>query len=142
MALNDAGKMIRKWWIELRNKFRGIELDEYMIMPNHLHGIICIVGADLRVCPSRNIETPQGAHTGAPLHRIIQWVKTMTTNEYLKNIHDKNWPRLNGKLWHRNYYERVIRNEKELVKIREYISSNPLQWNLDEENPETHIGSR
>ncbi len=58
--MSDAGLMVKKWWFEMKNKFRDIELDEYIIMPNHFHGIICNVGADLRVCPDGkdNIHNP------------------------------------------------------------------------------------
>jgi len=59
----------------------------------------------------------------------------MTTNEYLRNIKTNGWPRLNGKLWQRNYFERVIRNENEMYQIRQYISNNPLKWDQDSENP-------
>ncbi len=189
MELNDAGKMINKWWMELVNKFKNIELDKSAIMPNHFHGIISIggddVGADLCVCPVRvypgarvraettdtntgiatqgkntglgkhaglplhgpdacnkpettdantNV-TRQGRHAGLPLHRVVQWFKTMTTNEYLRNIYEKGWQRLDGKLWQRNYYERIIRNETEMNRIRQYIINNPLQWDNDENNP-------
>lgn len=51
MVLNDAGRMIKKWYFELENKFPDILCDEYIIMPNHFHTIIINVGADLRVCP-------------------------------------------------------------------------------------------
>jgi len=78
MILNDPGIMIQKWWNELKNRFPNIELDEFVVMPNHFHGIIQIinthpvpVGADLRVCPDafhdRN-DMKKGAHTGTPLH--------------------------------------------------------------------------
>jgi REP element-mobilizing transposase RayT len=59
----------------------------------------------------------------------------MTTNEYFRNVYEKGWQGLHGRLWQRNYYERIIRNEKELMKISEYIRNNPLQWDMDEENP-------
>jgi putative transposase len=52
MVLNDAGKMVEKWWYELNTKFPNIEPDAHITMPNHFHGIIIIVGADLRVCPN------------------------------------------------------------------------------------------
>ena len=65
MKLNGAGKTIEEWWKELTKKFRSVEVHEYVVMPNHFHGIITIVGADLRVCPDS-----MGAHTGAPLQRI------------------------------------------------------------------------
>jgi hypothetical protein len=51
MVLNDAGRMVEEWWYELKNKFSNIELDTHITMPNHFHGIIILVGADLRVCP-------------------------------------------------------------------------------------------
>jgi REP element-mobilizing transposase RayT len=69
------------------------------------------------------------------LGNIIDWFKTMTTNEYMRNVRQKNWPSFNGKLWQRNYYEHVIRNEEEMNRIREYIINNPARWDDDEDNP-------
>jgi len=112
MVLNDAGKMVEKWWHELNTKFPNIEPGAHIIMPNHFHGIIIIVGVDLRVCPDINNNdnyrcehTGQGEHTGSPLHKIVQWFKTMTTNDYIKNVKTNNWKPFNKKLWQRNYYE-------------------------------------
>ena len=65
MVLNDAGRMVEKWWHELNRKFPNIQSDVHVIMPNHFHDIIIIVGADLCVCPD---NTNQGEHTGSPLH--------------------------------------------------------------------------
>jgi hypothetical protein len=59
----------------------------------------------------------------------------MTTNEYIRGIDAHGWERFNGKLWQRNYYEHIIRDEKELNKIRQYIVDNPLKWDSDENNP-------
>ena len=136
MQLNDAGKMIDKWWNELQNKFTNIQLDQYVIMPNHFHGIVFInnvpdvsVGADLRVCPQNNLET--GAHAGAPLQTIIQWFKTMTTNDYIRHVKNDRWQSFDKKLWQRNYYEHVIRNDVSLNEIRDYIINNPLNWEKD-----------
>jgi REP element-mobilizing transposase RayT len=136
MILNDAGKMIEKWWAKIVKKFPSVETDEYVVMPNHFHGIVVIVGADPRVRPDADVNTGEGAHMGAPLQRIIQWFKTMSTNEYIQRIKQNGWQPLSGKLWQRNYYEHIIRNERELDEIREYIVNNPLQWALDNENPE------
>jgi putative transposase len=136
MVLNDAGKMIEKWWCKLSEKFEFIELDKYVIMPNHFHGIVNIVGADPGVCPViKNKNINQGEHTGSPLHRIVQLFKTMTTNEYIHGVKQYNWPPFSGKLWQRNYYEHIIHNEDELNKIREYIVLNPATWHEDDENP-------
>ena len=66
MELNDAGRMVERWWVEIPNKYPGVETGQYIVMPNHFHGIVINVGADLRVCPSPGRRTVQGAHTGAP----------------------------------------------------------------------------
>jgi putative transposase len=104
-------------------------------MPNHFHGIVVItdtiVGADLRVGP-----VPEGAHTGAPLPTVIQWFKTMTTNEYIRGVKTASWPSFNGRLWQRNYYEHIIRNEESLNRIRQYILDNLARGAFDRENPE------
>jgi len=60
MILSEAGEMIEKWWMEIKNKFKNVEMDEFVIMPNHFHGIVVMVGADLRVCPNMS-----GEHTGS-----------------------------------------------------------------------------
>ncbi len=147
MATNDVGNMIEHWWKEVSCKFPNVQTDLYVIMPNHFHGIINItntqlnpiarlntkdklVGADLRVCP-------MGEHIGSPLQRtpiskIVQWYKTMTTNEYIRNVRQNSWKPFKGTLWQRNYYEHIIRNEISLGQIREYIAKNPAQWEIDE----------
>ena len=152
MRLNDAGRMVERWWVELGNKFPSVETDEYVVMPNHFHGIVIIVGADLCVRPdSADLcvrPDTEGTHAGvplrhgplqcvrgAPLPEIVQWFKTMTTNEYIREVKQQGWVPLPGQLWQRNYYERVIRNEEELCRIRQYIADNPAQWGQDRENP-------
>jgi len=59
----------------------------------------------------------------------------MTTNEYIRGVKQNGWSTFPGKLWQRNYYEHIVRNENELNRIREYIMNNPLQWELDRKNP-------
>ena len=63
-------------------------------MPNHIHGIVFLVGADPCVCP----KLEMGEHTGSPLQKIVQWFKTMTTNEYIQNVKKYEWIPFNGKL--------------------------------------------
>ena len=96
------------------------------------------------VCPDNEMLDKQGKHIGLqmqgkhiclPLQSIVQWFKTMTTNEYIRNVKQDHWQPFNGKLWQRNYYEHIIRNEDELNRIREYIINNPAQWEFDQENP-------
>jgi REP element-mobilizing transposase RayT len=122
-------QMIQHWWDKLPEKFRNIKTDEFVIMPNHIHGIIFIVGVDPCVYPDK------GEHIGSSLHRIIQWFKTMTTNNYIQGVKQNGWRPFHGKFWQRNYYEHIIRNEDELNRIREYIRTNPLKWQFDKDNP-------
>ena len=72
-----------------------------------------------------------GEHIGSPLQRIIQWFKTMTTNEYIKGVKTSCWKQFDRKLWQRNYYEHIIRNEQTLNHIDEYIRHNPQKWYID-----------
>ena len=148
MRLNDPGRMVEKWWHELKHKFPTIRAGEFVLMPNHFHGIIYIlnadqgahVGADLRVGPLGNTGTqPQedahegdrGTHAGAPLPEIVQWFKTMTTNEYIRGVKGLGWLPFPEKLWQRNYYEHIARDDTDLARIQKYISNNPQEWELD-----------
>jgi REP element-mobilizing transposase RayT len=163
MILNNAGRMVGKWYDELENKFPDIRCHEMVVMPNHFHCIIENIGAvraDLRVCPDNNNERAdlhvcpdynneradlrvcpdannantnpiKGEHVGSPLHRVVQWFKTMTTNEYIRGVKTLGWQPFNGKLWQRNYYEHIIRNEQSYQNISNYIINNPAKWQED-----------
>lgn len=142
MILNDAGKMIEKWFNELQNKFPDVKCHEMVVMPNHIHFIIeniGSVGADLRVCPNdsniskteKRVSEILGEHAGSPLHRVLQWFKTMSTNEYIRGVKNNNWIPFDGKLWQRNYWEHIIRNDQSYQKISDYIINNPSKWNDD-----------
>jgi REP element-mobilizing transposase RayT len=151
MVLNDAGRMVEQWYLELTNKFPDIELGEYVIMPNHFHAIIINTGASVgaHLCVRPETETEPhvrpdhasgeqisgeqilGEHTGSPLHRVVQWFKTMTTNEYIRGVKTLNWQPFNKKLWQRNYWEHIIRNERSLQNISDYIINNPDKWDKD-----------
>ena len=93
-------------------------------------------GQTHRIAPTTGTGVPQtGAHTGAPLPEIVQWFKTMTTNAYIRGVKQHGWPRFDRRLWQRNYWEHIIRNENELHRIRQYIVDNPGQWESDHNNP-------
>jgi REP element-mobilizing transposase RayT len=72
----------------------------------------------------------------APLSQIVQWFKTMTTNEYIRGVKQSGWPPFAGKLWQRNYYEHIIRDQPDYERIANYIASNPSKWETDMENPQ------
>lgn len=151
LNLNDAGQMIARWWQELPCKFPAIESGAFVVMPNRFHGIIQItenpVGADLRVRPDgyEDHESQNGGHIGppvprqgAPLSQMMQWFKTMTTNEYIRGVKELGWQPFAGKLWQRSYYEHIIRNEAEWNRIHRYIEANPVNWKSDKQNRAEH----
>ena len=136
LSWTAGGRMVADWWGEIPRKFPGIDTDAFVVMPNHIHGIV--------------VAGNEGAHTGAPLqgaprqgtgrqrtplHRVVQWFKTMTTNDYIRGVNNMGWHPFDGRLWQRNYFEHVIRNEASLERIRQYITDNPARWALDRENP-------
>lgn len=129
ITLNDAGEMINKWWEELTKKYQHIQLHHSLIMPNHFHGIIQIINPRVAIPPNITDNDPV---VGADLPQMIQWFKTMTTNEYMRNVKQNGWVRFAGKLWQRNYYEHIIRNEKSYNDISEYIMNNPVNWEKDQ----------
>jgi len=134
MILNEAGKIIDYWWNEIKNKFPNSELDEHVIMPNHLHGIIAIVGPPSNI-RRRGKSIKQGEPLYSPLQEMIQWFKTMATNQYIRKVILGALPPFEKRIWQRSFYDHIIRNEKSLDAIRVYIQSNPLNWKWDENNP-------
>ncbi len=79
----------------------------------------------------RHVGEQMGRHVGLPLHRVVQWFKTMTTNEYIRGVEKYDWIPFNRKLWQRNYYEHIIRNAESYANIAEYITNNPAAWQND-----------
>ena len=120
MQWNEAGGMTMQWFSELENKFTDLQCDKFVIMPNHTHFIVVNAGTDMR------------ESTENWLAHVVQWFKTMTTNEYIRSVKQHGWPLFPGKLWQRNYWEHVIRDEAELNSIREYMQNNPAQWQFDQ----------
>jgi REP-associated tyrosine transposase len=122
MVLSDAGGLVESVWNGLMERFTTIELDAFVVMPNHVHFIVNIVGA----------VGKDGAGQGrAPtLDRIVGAFKSITAAQVNRLLSRTGQP-----LWQRNYYERVIRNELELHGLQDYIIHNPLKWADDTENP-------
>jgi putative transposase len=166
MVLNNAGQMVETVWNELPKFYPSVSIDAFQIMPNHIHGIIVItrqddvptVGAGPRACPffaqpREGGRRPKGgqprgvAPTGEKsgfegvlsLPDIVHRFKTMTTKRYADGVKQHGWPSFPGKLWQRNYYEHIIRDENDMARIREYITNNPAQWDTDRENPMARV---
>ena len=203
MRLNDSGAMAKTSWEALPRRFPTIEIDEFIIMPNHIHGIITVnepasvgasylapVGAGL--VPAQNARHAQSQRNADHAHNAKhainnamakpkeltparEWVttarervttrvtptdvldgddadtnlrtslgsivgayKSVTTVEYARGVKTHGWQPFPGRLWQRSYYDRIIRDEYELDRAREYIVNNPLKWAIDSENPANH----
>ena len=133
MILNDAGKMAEHQWQELISRFDNIKLHEFVVMPNHFHGIVELVGVPL--VGTQNVLQPpiKGQPQGiAPtVGDVVGSFKSLSTNDYIRNIKQNNWQPFEKKLWQRNYYEHIIRNDESYYKISEYVQTNPLKWQND-----------
>ena len=142
MGLNDAGIMVHHEWISIPERFPNVKLHEFMVMPNHFHAIMEIVGTTLVVAPNnvkpnKNIAGQMGqpqrvAPTGGKtVGDIVGAFQSITTVKYIRGVKNDYWKRFNGKLWQRNYWEHIICNENEYIRISEYIKNNPLNWKDD-----------
>ncbi|GIV52421.1 MAG: hypothetical protein KatS3mg038_2942 [Candidatus Kapaibacterium sp.] len=165
MRLNAVGHIAQQCWTDIPNHFPHVELDAFIIMPNHVHGILVItdVGARHAVPPDVDVGArhavplptvplptappptvpqpptvsihPTVEQFGKPVHgsipTIVRSFKSAATR-YINIL--RGTP--GAPVWQRNYYEHIIRNEDALNRIREYIATNPLRWQLDRENPD------
>ena len=137
MLLNDAGLMVQTVWEGLPRRFPNVQLDAYVVMPNHFHAIVIIVDVHPPVgAPLVGAQKGAGTRPAPTLGYIVGAFKSMTTNEYIRGVRQFRWTPFPGRLWQRNYYEHIIRNEGELNRIRGYIVNNPPRWHLDRENLE------
>ncbi len=135
MMLNAEGQIVAGEWIKTAEIRNNIELDEWVVMPNHFHGILVI-----NECRGTARRAPTVEQFGKPVPNSIPTIIRSFKSAVTKRINKlRNSP--GAKIWQRNYYEHIIRNEDELNCIREYITNNPLKWEFDKENPNvgTHV---
>jgi putative transposase len=130
MKLNAAGQMIQGVWNVLPVQYDGIEIDAFVVMPNHVHDILVI---KRRILDGGRARGP--APTGLTLPDVLQRFKSMTTKKYIDGIKQSGWTRFDGKLWQRGYYEHIIRGKESLRHIQKYINDNPERWEQDRNNP-------
>lgn len=103
-------------------------------MPNHVHFIIFL--NQIPQAGKGQAHWPAPTNTHVSLSDVVHWFKTMTTNDYIRGVKEQGWTQFKKRLWQRNYWERVVRNEAELRKFRSYIDTNPLRWHLDSLHPD------
>ncbi len=133
MELSKMGKVAQTYWKEIPKHFPFVALDEFVIMPNHMHGIVIITNKKCNINNGRILHTcrdgacPVSTHKTNVLGNIIGSFKSVVTKYANKNhipFH-----------WQSRYHDHIIRTEHEFHSIREYICYNPLKWDEDEENP-------
>ena len=107
---SEVKKMVDLWLWKLEENYQHVVLDAYIVMPDHIHFIL--------------IKTEKDE---IPLSRMMTWFKTMTTNAYIKGVRNNGWLTFEKRMWQRNYFEHIVRNDRDLNEKREYIINNPLK---------------
>lgn len=133
IRLNAPGWMVAEAWQDLNEQFPEVATDAFVVMPNRIHGIIWLVGVPLVGALDDGI----GATTKVvpTLGRVVGTFKSITKDKYIDGVKRYGSTPFWGKVWQRNYYEHVIRNESTLNAVRDYIEANLWQWPNDPENP-------
>lgn len=127
---NAYARLVDRVWGALPNHFH-VELDEMVIMPNHVHGILWLLEKD----GDRSDAHPTRGAVSGSLAAVVGNLKSVIAKKINGLRRSPGAP-----VWQRNYYEHIIRDEKALDQIRKYIRENPLRWELDEENPQRRSG--
>jgi REP-associated tyrosine transposase len=141
MKVNQRGKIAHECWRLIPEHFQHVELGTYIVMPNHVHGIIIINDIDENRIATNSSQSvgarhasplrPRGTSPGS-LGTIVGSFKSSVTRQIGRELNETG-------IWQRSYYEHVIRNEKDLQNTTNYIESNLLLWNEDDENPANTI---
>ena len=137
MHVNGAGAMVLEVWEELPKRFPTMDLDAFVVMPNHVHGIVVLdqpVGVPL-VGTQGDGDRATTKVALSTLGDVVGAYKSITTVRYTHGVKVGLWNPFGERLWQRNYYEHVIRNDSELNRAREYIAGIPALWARDRENP-------
>lgn len=143
MQLNQLGQVAAGCWRKIPAHFPNVVLDEFVIMPNHLHGILMIM-EQLDASRQRAKHLPPGlAANASPLHLAARPIGTSSGSlgAIMQNFKAVSTRKINAlrqttglSVWQRNYYEHIIRKAENLDEIRQYIVNNPAQWAADKEN--------
>jgi REP element-mobilizing transposase RayT len=128
MILNEIGEIIKQCWLDIPKHFLNVFLDEYVIMPNHVHGILIINQNNVGNAYMRSLQNNWKYRTKMLLSMIIHEFKSAASRQ-IRQIKS-------SFRWQKSFYDHIIRNEESLNEIRQYIQQNPINWNSDENNSE------
>lgn len=140
MVLSRIGRVVNYCWRKIPEHFPDVELDEYIVMPNHVHGIIVIGKNDDMCVGNKNFCSLQDDKT--EINWQTKWSKSVSSIIKGFKIGVTKWCRQNNYkqfVWQKSFYDHIIRNEESLNKIREYIIYNPAKWSEDRNNIENYI---
>ena len=135
MRLNEAGEMAHRVWEALPHRFPGVEMGPSVVMPNHIHAITVLHGTVAPLVGAQSTPNRATTRVAPTLGDVIGAYKSLTTVEYVGGVQARGWTRFRDRLWQRNYYEHIVRDDESLGRIEGYILDNPANWSLDEENP-------
>jgi len=151
VCLTAVGSMVASVWSQLSTHYPAVQTDAFVIMPNHIHGILLLTddhhrhtspdrGQVWEPAPTSEPHVPPPMDSEPPptlgLSDVVHRFKMLTTHRFAELAAQRPVRPTIGRLWQRNYYEHVIRDDDSLLRIREYIANNPLAWALDRENPD------
>jgi putative transposase len=142
MRLNEAGEIAQRCWENIPHHFPLVELDAFMIMPNHVHGIIVIQGRGEASAVPIHVSRASSKSDASPLRQRPNGTQPRSLSAIVQNFKSISTRKMNAArstpgtpVWQRNYHEHVVRNDDDLQRIREYVLGNPARWNEDENNP-------
>ena len=124
MRCNPAGEVVANVWRDMEDAFPRISLDAFVVMPNHLHAILWLSN-----------DGPAG---NPALGEVIQRFKSVTTAMYSVGVHNQGWTPYDRRVWQQEYYDQIIRNDRELIHARNYIHANPARWANDPDRELEH----
>jgi REP element-mobilizing transposase RayT len=134
VVLSKIGKIAFEYWEDIPSHYVNVNLDEFVIMPNHIHGLLWLMDEKSSV-GAQNFE-PLPRKSENKMHKFQRLIpKSLGSILRAYKASVKQWCNNNGLgnfQWQRNFYERVVRNERELNSVREYIINNPPKWREDE----------
>jgi len=131
MILNDAGRIAKKYWLEIPDHFPNTKLHSFIIMPNHIHGIIEITVGAKNFSPLPSPQ-PSFRSPSKTIGSVVRGVKIGITKWFQRQFSNQ-YP-VGKSIWQRNYWEHIIRNENEYNRITQYIINNPVKWENDKLN--------
>ena len=133
VSLSNIGTVCKLYWSEIPHHFTDANIDAYIIMPNHIHGILIINEPNVETCHGMSLQQdPKKNKFSKPMSGSL----SVIINQFKSSV--TRWCRKNGYInfsWQSRFYDHIIRSERSLEKVREYITYNPLKWESDEYNP-------